>query len=464
MKEADLAIVGAGPGGLASAIEAARAGVRVMLLDENPAPGGQIYRQRHDSIEVLGSRSLGPDLKRGQKLLAEFDTIQSKVDYIENALVWGIFDDNTLAFVRNGTSHPIRFKKLILSIGAYDRPVPFPGWTLPGVLAAGGAQVLVKGQRVLPGEKILLAGTGPLLLALAYQIIRAGGHVMAILEAGRMQGWRDLGLGLLGQRTLLLDAMRYLWTIRKAGVPLLRKHMILEARGNGQVEEALIAEVDENWRPKPGKERVFSADTVCLGYGFIPSTELTRLAGCSHRYEPLLGGWISERDLLMETSIRGVYAVGDSAGIAGSLAAVEQGRIAGISAARSLGYLSPHEAGRRIGPPRKRLNRLRRLRRALDRISMPRPGLYELAMDDTIVCRCEEITLREIKEAVAEGPTEMSEIKRITRMGMGLCQGRICGPASQEIIARLTGLPPSSIGHLNPRPPVKPVPLSAFAP
>jgi NADPH-dependent 2,4-dienoyl-CoA reductase/sulfur reductase-like enzyme len=464
VKEADLTIVGAGPGGLASAIEAARAGAKVVLLDENPAPGGQIYRRRHDSIEVLGSRSLGPDLKRGQKLLAEFDTVQSSVDYIENALVWGIFDDNTLAFARNGTSHLIRFRKLILSIGAYDRPVPFPGWTLPGVLSAGGAQVLVKGQRVLPGDKILLAGTGPLLLALAYQIIRAGGHVVAILEAGRMQGWLDLGLGLLGQEALLFDAMRYLWTIRKAGVPILRKHMILEARGNGRVEEAFVSEADENWRPKPGKERVFSVDTLCLGYGFIPSTELTRLAGCSHRYEPLLGGWIPERDSLMETSARGVYAVGDSAGIAGSLAAAEQGRIAGIAAARSLGYLSTLHAGRRIEPPRSHLNRLVRLRRALDRISLPRSGLYELATDDTVLCRCEEITLREIKEALMEGATEMSELKRMTRMGMGLCQGRMCGPTLQEIMARLTGLPPSSIGHLNPRPPVKPIPLSALQP
>jgi NAD(P)H-nitrite reductase large subunit len=238
--------------------------------------------------------------------------------------------------------------------------------------------------------------------------------------------------------------------------------MVLEVRGNGRVQEALVTQVDENWRPRPGKERVFAVDTVCLGYGFVPSIELTRLAGCNHRYEPLLGGWVPERDLRMETTVRGVYAVGDSAGIAGSLAAIEQGRVAGISAARSLGSLSAHEAGRRIEPPRIRLNRLLRLRRALDGISIPRPGLYELATDDTIVCRCEEITLREIKEAVEEGAVEMSEVKRITRMGMGLCQGRMCGPALQEIIAGLTGLPPSSIGHLKPRPPVKPVPLGAF--
>ena len=463
LKEADVVIVGAGPGGLASTIAAASAGAQATLLDENLTPGGQIYRQGHKSVQAWGTHSLGPDLRRGQKLLAEFKTIQHKVNYIEDALVWGIFDENTIAFVKDGTTHPIRFKKLVLSIGAYDRPVPFPGWTLPGVFAAGGAQVLVKSQRVLPGDKILLAGTGPLLLALAYQVIEAGGHIVAILEAGRVQGWLDLGLGLLGQPALLLDALRYLSTIRKAGVPLLRQHLILEAKGGDRVEEALVAEVDGNWRPKPGTERVFSVDAVCLGYGFVPSTELTRLAGCDHRYEPMLGGWVPKRDALMETSVRGVYAVGDSAGIAGSGAAVEQGRIAGLSAARSLGYLSAQDAEGRIEHSRKRLNRVLRLRRALDRISLPGPGLYELAADETIICRCEGITLREVRKAVAEGATEMGEVKRMTRMGMGLCQGRMCGPALQEIIARWAGLPPSSAGHLNPRPPVKPVPFAAVA-
>ncbi len=455
-------IVGAGPGGLASAIEAAGSGARVMLLDENPKPGGQIYRQGHDSLEVLEPRTLGPDFKRGRELLAEFSEIRSRVEYIENALVWSLFDDNVLAFARDGTTHTVRFKKLILSIGAYDRPVPFPGWTLPGVFSAGGAQALVKNQRVLPGENILLAGTGPLLLALAAQIIHAGGRVVAILEAGRIQGWLDLGLGVLGQPSLLLDAIRYFRTIRKARVPLLQRHLILEARGRGSVEEAITSEVDENWRPKPGKESTFSVDTLCLGYGFIPSVELTRIAGCHHIYEPLLGGWIPARDFQMQTSVRGVYAVGDAAGIAGSLAAVEQGRIAGISAARSLGYLSDPEARRHMVPSRRRLYRLLRLRRTLDRISVPGPGLFELVRDDTIVCRCEEITLKEIKEALAEGATDMGEVRRMTRLGMGLCQGRMCGPASQEIVARLAHLPVSSVGHLNPRPPVKPIPLSAL--
>jgi len=191
--------------------------------------------------------------------------------------------------------------------------------------------------------------------------------------------------------------------------------------------------------------------------------ELTRLAQCEHRYDPLLGGWIPVRGENMETTVPNIYAAGDCAGVAGSFVAVEEGRIAGLAAAQALGHLSVEECKRHMEPSRKRLAGLKRLRRALDEISMPRPGLYNLAKDDTIVCRCEEITLGEIKEALAEGLTDMNEVKRMTRMGMGHCQGRMCGPAVQEIIAREMGLSPMDIGYLNPRPPVRPVPMTAVA-
>jgi len=221
--------------------------------------------------------------------------------------------------------------------------------------------------------------------------------------------------------------------------------------------------VDRSWRPKPGTERTLPVDTICIGYGFVPSTEMTRIARCEHRYEPLLGGWIPVLTEDMETSVSGIYACGDCTGIAGSMVAMEGGRIAGLAAARSLGYISPEEAERRMAPSRKRLAGLQRLRRVLDEISMPRPGLYELAKDDTIVCRCEELTLKEIREAIQNGATDMNEVKRMTRMGMGNCQGRMCGPALQEIIAREKGVPPQDIAYLNPRPPVKPVPLALLA-
>jgi len=463
LKELEMVILGAGPGGLAAAIEAARSGVGVTILDENPKPGGQIFRQFHDGFQVTSPAVLGHDYARGRKLLSELAAVRDRVQLLDNAVVWALSEGNELAFYRGDASYSVRYKKMVIAAGAYDRPVPFPGWTLPGVFTAGGAQSLVKTQRVLPGENFLLAGTGPLQLALANQITDAGGHVVAIAEAGRIENRFGLLSGALGQWQLIGDAIHYLYGVRKAGIPLWRNHIIVEARGHGQVEEAVVAEVDRNWRPKHGTYRTLKVDTLCVGYGFVPSVELTRLAECEHRYEPLLGGWIPVRNGQMETAVPDVYAVGDCTGIAGSLVAIEEGRIAGLAAAQRLGHLTPMEARDRMAPSRERLAGLQRLRKVLDRISAPRPGLYELAKDDTIVCRCEEITLGEIKAALADGATDMKEVKRMTRMGMGNCQGRMCGPAMQEIIAREKGLSPDRIGHLNPRPPVRPIPLGVLA-
>ncbi len=463
MRELEMVILGAGPGGLAAAVEAARAGLSVTILDENPKPGGQIFRQFQDGFQVTNPGMLGHDYGRGRKLLSEFAAVRDRIELLDNALVWALSEGKELAFYRGDASYSVRYKKMIIAAGAYDRPVPFPGWTLPGVFTAGGAQSLVKTQRVLPGENVLLAGTGPLQLALANQITEAGGRVVAIAEAGRIENWLALIRRALGQWQLIGDAVHYLYGVRKAGIPLWRRHIIVEARGQGQVEEAVVAEVDKNWRPKPGTYRTLKVDTLCVGYGFVPSVELTRLAECEHRYEPLLGGWIPVRNNHMETTVPDVYAVGDCTGIAGSLVAIEEGRIAGLAAARSLGYLPSGEARKRMVPSRVRLAGLQRLREVLDGISVPRPGLYELAKQDTLVCRCEEITLGEVKTALSDGATDMKEVKRMTRMGMGNCQGRMCGPAMQEIMAREKGLSPDSIGYLNPRPPVRPIPLGVLA-
>ena len=446
MRDPELIIVGAGPGGIAAAVEAARAGVSVKILDENPKPGGRIYGQLNDGFKLVHPGFLGPDYEKGKALLAEFDAVGEKIDYLHDTLVFATFENRIMAFHQAGKGERLSYNKLIMATGAYDRPVPFPGWTLPGVLTAGGAQTLVKMQRVLPGKNVLFAGTGPLQLVVASQVLDGGGTVAAVLEASRNWG-------------LLTDGVRYMRAIRKAGVPLLRKHIILEARGDDQVEEAVIAEVDNEWRAIPGTRRTLKVDTICLGYGLVPSVELTRLVGCRHRYAPDLGGWVPARNENMETSVAGVFAVGDGAGVAGSAMAMFEGRIAGISTAESLGYISPEEAHKRKKPFLNDMKKMGRLRDVLDRISYPRPGLFELANDDTVICRCEELTLGDIKSAIGKGTIEMNELKRMTRMGMGRCQGRMCAPAVQEIIARQTQTPAAEIRYLNQRPPTKPVPI-----
>jgi len=463
MRESELLILGGGPAGMAAAIEAAKAGARVTMLDEDARPGGQIYRQFNAGFRVVDADVLGHDYERGQELLKEFATVAGQVEYLDEALVWGIAPENELDFLRQGESRSLRYRQLIIAVGAYDRPVPFPGWTLPGVFTAGGAQRLIKTQRVLPGERMLLAGTGPLQLAVANQIVEAGGTVAAIVEAGNIDTWMSLARGAWGQWALIADAWRYWSGIRKAGIPLWREHILVEVRGDGRVEEAVVARVDQEWRPVPGTARTLLVDTVCVGYGFVPSVELTRLGGCEHRYDPLLGGWLPVRGEHMETTTPNLYVAGDCGGVAGSFVAIEEGRIAGLAAARALGHLSADEARRRMEPSRERLAGLLRLRQALDEVSRPRPGLYELAKDDTIICRCEEITLGEIKAAMAEDIRDLNELKRMTRMGMGSCQGRMCGPAVQEIVARAKGIPPAEIAPLTPRPPIRPVPMTALA-
>ncbi|MEJ2023649.1 MAG: NAD(P)/FAD-dependent oxidoreductase [Deltaproteobacteria bacterium] len=464
MAESELVIVGGGPGGISAAIEAAKAGVDVTLLDENERPGGQIYRQLEKGFKVSDSKALGRDYEKGLQLLRKFSSLGDRIQYWNNTQVWGIFKDQTLALARNGTSSSLGFKKLLLATGAYDRPVPFPGWTLPGVLTAGGAQKLVKTERVLPGEKMLLAGTGPLQLVLAQQILKAGGRIEASLEAGNVtRNWLQGLMGIWGNWDYLKEGWGYLRHIQKARVPLLRKHIILEAHGQGRVEDAVIAEVDSNWRPRPGTERTVEVDAVCLGYGLVPSVELTLLAGCEHRYDPGLGGYVPVTTENMETTVAGIYAVGDGAGVAGAKAALYEGRIAGLSIACSLGYLSDAAVEKGINPSRNRLSRSRRLRKVLDEISMPRAGLYELANHDTVICRCEEVTLGEIQEALAHDTTQVKDLKRMTRAGMGSCQGRMCGPALVEIMRHQPNGAPDGPGVLLPRPPIKPTALRVLA-
>ncbi|MEN8243415.1 MAG: NAD(P)/FAD-dependent oxidoreductase [Thermodesulfobacteriota bacterium] len=464
MKSNELVIIGGGAGGLAAAIEAAKLGVETTVIDENVKPGGQIYRQLEEGFQIHSLRALGRDYTRGSRLLNEFDVIRSKIKYLNNTVVWGLFPENELVYQHSGRSESLRYRKLIIASGAYDRPVAFPGWTLPGVLTAGGAQRLVKTQRVLPGEMILLAGTGPLQLVLANQIINAGGNIVAVLEAGTIiDSWFKLLRSLWGQWDLLMDGLSYIFNIRKAKVPLLLNHIILEAHGEEEVKEAVVARVDKDWRPIPGTERTLDVDTICIGYGLVPSAEITQLGKCEHQYSPRLGGWVPKRQENLETSVPGIYAIGDGSGVEGSKAAIAEGRIAGIDAAHTLGYLSASDSRKRKEPFEKQLKKYRRFRKVMDKISEPRPGLFELAKEDTIICRCEEITLGDVDEAIARGGREINEIKRMTRAGMGRCQGRMCGPFLVERIRRTVGLQEiPGPGHLNPRPPLKPIKLGSM--
>ena len=448
----ELLIIGSGPGGMAAALAAAKLGIDTLVVDESANPGGQVYRKPLPSLEDDPNDASSLDAE-GRSLRAQFKAGPDNLRVMQEAAVWGIFEDRRVGLSHEGRSRSIGFDKLIIASGAYDRPVPFPGWTLPGVMTAGGAQRMVKTMGVLPGQNILLAGNGPLQLALAHQILKAGGHLAGVLEVGRMANPLPLVAGLPGNLDLLAELFLYLKTMLKKRVLPKTGWLIKEARGEGRVEEAVIARADPNWRPVPGSERIIKADTVCLGYGLVPSCELTLLAGCQHRYAPELGGRVPVRDERLRTSLPDVFAVGDGAGIFGRKVARLEGELAALNVAMELGRLGRTECAGRAARINMGLGQRARLKNALNRMTTPRPGLFELGSDSTLVCRCEGVTLGEIRNAMASGSTT-NDVKRLTRCGMGRCQGRICGPFLEGCL----GLEP-----LSRRPPLKPVPLGVLA-
>lgn len=463
-KTRPLVIVGGGPAGIAAAIEAARAGVSCTLIDEAPRLGGQIYRQPPREFDVREPRSLGKDFARGQRLRQAFSMVEGRVEVLSGTSALGVWGGREILYASEGASDRVIAERLILATGAYDRPVPFPGWTLPGVMTAGGAQALVKSMRVSPGERALVAGTGPLLLVVANQLQKVGVKVVAVLEAGRVP-WSPRAIPKVwGEWGLLKDAWDYWRGLRRARIPLLFNHTIFEAHGQDEVTGASFGPIDPgDWRPLRNKDQRTDLDLVVVGFGFVPNTELTELAGCRHRYVHEVGGWVPQRNAVMETTVPGVFAVGDGAGVAGALVAVEEGRLAGITAAEQLRALSVDEAARRRTGPLRRLRSLTRVRQLLDEVSRIRPGLCDLATEKTLVCRCEEVALSDVQVALQQGAKDLQAVKLFTRLGMGPCQGRNCAPSVGMFLCQATGCAAEAVGRINPRPPLKPVTLGALA-
>jgi thioredoxin reductase len=450
---------------MAAAIAARAAGVEeVTVIDERAALGGQIYKQLATGWKVLQPHRLGKDYARGRRLIDEAE--RSGAEFLRSSVVWGIWGDRVAVYHEGGDAGVIKAGRIILATGAYDRPVAFPGWTLPGVMTAGGAQSLVKTQKVLPGERIVMAGSGPLILAFSAQLHQYGANVVAVCEAAGFPGLSrmlDLAAAAPGNVRLLADGLRYMTYLARKRVPFRYSHMIVRVEGEQEVERAVIARVDEEWRPVAGTEESIDVDTVCVGYGFFPSIELTRLVGAKHAYDEDLGGDVPVRDAWLRTSQAGVLAAGDGTGVAGSEVALEEGRIAGIAAAMELGKLSEAAAELAAKPARQRLARLERFRSALKRTYPVQPGIYELARPDTVVCRCEEVTAAEILDSIVADSSDPNSVKSVTRAGMGLCQGRNCQRQIAALVARHAGQRIQEVPVFTPRAPVKPVPIELIA-
>ncbi len=463
MNQSSVVIVGAGPAGMSAAIALAENGVRPTVIDENAETGGQIYRQPPSSLSNSQPAVATVQANAGRKLRQRFEELTDRIDFRRNTKVWGVFPDRRLAITSGNGWEMIDAERLMLATGAYEFVPPFPGWTIPGVLTPGAAQLMVKSMHVLPGKRVLLAGTGPFLLVVATYLLDAGVEVVGIVEAVNRRETIAALPGLVHDIPLLRQGWKYLRRLRRARVPIHTGHVVVEAKGNERVEEVRFAPCNRRWQPDQSKVRTVEVDTLCVGYGFVPRTELAQLAGCQMEWRDDWGGWIPAVDSNLATSERGVWVPGDGGGVAGAAVAEDEGTLAGFAIARDCGSLDEASFQRLRRPIDHRLRKLRRFRHTLDRLSRVRPGLSELADVDTIVCRCEELTRGETDAAMAAGCTTYRTFKVATRLGMGPCQGRMCWPAMARAIAVSTGKPVADSGPMSARPPIAPVTLGELA-
>lgn len=346
VEKRELAIIGGGPAGLAAAIEAAKAGVHVLLIDENERPGGQLFKQIH---KFFGSKAHNAGIRGmniGEKLLKE--TEQNHVDVWLGSFVSGIYEGNRLSIVKNIEGEKklctVQAEKILICCGGAENAVNFPGWDLPGVMGAGAAQTMANVHKVLPGKRVLMVGSGNVGLIVSYQLMQAGADVVGIVEAAPKIG----GYGVHAAK------------IRRAGVPFYLSHTIKCAIAEEEeVSQAVIVKLDENFNQIPGTEQVFDVDTVCIATGLRPLSQLAWMYDVKHDFIPELGGWMPLHNENMESSVPGVYVAGDTAGVEEANTAMDEGRLAGTAIAEALGYLKQEEAEEQKRIIRERLEALR---------------------------------------------------------------------------------------------------------
>jgi NADPH-dependent 2,4-dienoyl-CoA reductase/sulfur reductase-like enzyme len=444
----ELVVIGGGPAGLAAAALAARAGVSTVLFDENPGVGGQIYRAI-TSTPVKDRAILGEDYWDGAALADEAKASGALI--VSGATVWSLDRQRLVGVSFGGKARVIEAGRVIIATGSQERPFPIPGWTLPGVMTGGAAQTALKAQGLVVGGRTVMAGSGPLLWLLAAQTLRAGGTIDAILDTTPRRNWLQAAVHLpdfalspyFGKGLALLREVR-------AKVPVHRVDTI-EAVGTDRVREVVFSGA--------GGTRRVPVDLLLLHQGVVPNVNLANAAGVAHVWNDRQLCFVPVLDADFGSSVPGIAVAGDGAGIAGGTAAAERGRIAAIAAVRAL---KPQAAVPDTQAIRQRLQREEMGRSFLDWLNRPADG-FRIPEGETIACRCEEVTAKQVRETARMGCEGPNQMKAFLRCGMGPCQGRLCGLTVTELIAAERKATPDEVGYYRLRPPVKPITLAELA-
>lgn len=453
MRSTDLIVVGAGPAGMSAAHRAAQHGLDVLILDEQPAAGGQIYRNVGQA-NAKRSEILGKDFTRGQTLTEGLD--HANIRHLKGAVVWQIEEGSRVSYTQNGIGAIVEGQRILLATGALERPMPVPGWTLPGVMTAGAAQILLK-QSGIVCQNAVLVGSGPLLYLIATQMVRAGVPPLAIVEtqtkADLAKSMRHL-VGALRGLSYLLKGLHMLWELRRAGVVrhVAAKDIAIDGDQRAQaVTFKLGSEVHR-----------IACDSVLMHHGVVPNTQAARSIDIQHRWDAAQSCFLPDCDAAGRTAVPTVFIAGDGAGIGGAKAAALAGEIAALEIAHDLKRLAKTDRDAATRELQKFLAAERAARPFIDAAYPPYAGAIAPA-DETIICRCEEVTAGDIRRFAGLGCLGPNQTKAFGRPGMGPCQGRYCGLSVSQVLSATNGMTLDDTGYYRIRPPLKPVTLGELA-
>lgn len=447
----DVAVIGAGPAGLSAATGCARAGLSTVLFDEQGEPGGQIYRAI-TRVPAARRALLGDDYAQGAGIAEAFRG--SGAQYVPGASVWSVSKEREIGVSVGGAARLVQARRIVIATGALERPMPVPGWTLPGVMTVGAAQILLKTSGLVPSGQVVLAGCGPLLYLFAWQLLRAGQAPAAILDttdaAARREALPHLGAFVFSR--YFTKGAALMWAVRRR-VRIVRGVTALAVQGEGRASRVDFEHAD-------GRGSL-AVDTLLLHQGVVPNANLAHSIGIEHRWDEVQLAFVPVVDEQGSSAIDGIAIAGDGAGIAGAWAAEDRGTLAAIAAARAL------NAPKLAALPddntvRRRLQKNLAARRFVDLMYRP-AARFRQPTGDTIVCRCEEISAQQVRATVALGCTGPNQMKAFLRCGMGPCQGRYCGLTVTELMAAERGVSPQEVGHYRLRPPIKPLTVAELA-
>ena len=424
-----LAVIGAGPAGLAAALAAAARGVHVTVIDAGAEAGGQFYRQPAEGLGARRPQALHHQWRTWERLRDGLGAhiASGRVVHLTEHHVWFVEPDlngftvHALLGPEQEEPAEVHADAVLLATGGYEKVLPFPGWTLPGVVTAGGAQAMLKGGLVLPGRTAVVAGTGPLLLPVATGLAAAGAEVAALVESADPKAFVRQGGRFAANPAKLAEGAQYAAELLRHRVKTFVHHTVVEAHGGDRLDAVTVAALDADGRVRPGTERRIPCDTLAVGHGMLPHTDLAEALGCR------IDGLDVHVDDEQRTDVPGVWAAGETTGIGGAALSLAEGHIAGRSIAARLSGAEPDPRG--WAAAARARTKLRKFFAAVDGAYAPPAHWTELITDDTVVCRCEEVTGGAIREAVGElGAGDVRTVKLLTRAGMGWCQGRVCGP------------------------------------